>query len=541
MDSTISPFQIFHAILASLILYGALRVIATANTKKNRTNKKTMMPKVPQPSGAWPFVGHLPLLRDKNPVALILGAMADQLGPIYSLKLGQHELLVLSAWEHVQELFTKNDRVSATRANTAGGRYLGYDNAIFSLAPYGDYWRNVRKMATMELLSSRRVKTSSHVRASEVDSFIKTLHSLVCKKDNVDPSSPSSSSSVHMSELLEHLTFNINVKLIAGKRLTADQYNEKHRDVWRFEKAIKETLYLFGVFVWSDAMPCFEWLDGLFGHVSSMKKCFKELDYVLGKWLEEHRQRRLESKDNMVESDLMDVMISNFEEDEIYGHNRDTVIKATALVLMITGTESTSVTLTWAISLLLNNQKVLKSAQEELDIHVGRDRWVQESDLTNLKYFQAILKETLRLYPPGPITGLREAMEDCHLGGYFIPKGTRLLVNIWKLQRDPRMWTNPCEFQPERFMTTHADVDFKGQSNFEYIPFSAGRRSCPGMTLGLHVVQLVLARLIQGFDMSRVGDGAVDMKEGLGLALPKANPLEVLLAPRLPLQLYQCL
>ncbi|TQD87859.1 hypothetical protein C1H46_026562 [Malus baccata] len=103
------------------------------------------------------------------------------------------------------------------------------------------------------------------------------------------------------------------------------------------------------------------------------------------------------------------------------------------------------------------------------------------------------------------------------------------------------MWANPCEFQPERFMTTHADVDFKGQSNFEYIPFSAGRRSCPGMTLGLHVVQLVLARLIQGFNMSKVGDGAVDMKEALGLALPKANPLEVLLAPRLPLQLYQCL
>ncbi|XP_009372222.2 dimethylnonatriene synthase [Pyrus x bretschneideri] len=541
MESTISPLiQIIHTVLASLILYGALRIIAIANTKKNTTNKKIMMPKVPQPSGAWPLIGHLPLLRAENPIALILGAMADQHGPIYSLKLGHHELLVLSAWEQVQELFTKKDRVFATRPTTAGGKYLGYDNATFALSPYGDYWREVRKLATMELLSSKRVKMLSHVRGSEVDSFIKTLHSLVCTKDNVDPSS-TSSSPVHMSELLEHLTFNINLKLIAGKRFTAGQYNEKNGDVWRFQKAVKETLHLFGVFVWSDAMPCFEWLDGWFGHVSSMKKCFKELDHVLGKWLEEHRQRRLESKNNRVESDLMDVMLSNFEEDEIYGHNRDTVIKATALVLMATGTESTSVTLTWAISLLLNNQKVLKSAQEELDIHVGKDRWVQESDLTNLKYLQAILKETLRLYPPGPITGLREAMEDCHLGGYFVPKSTRLLVNIWKLQRDPRIWANPCEFQPERFMTTHADMDFKGQSNFEYIPFSAGRRSCPGMTLGLHVVQLILARLIQGFNMSRVGDGAVDMKEGLGLALPKANPLEVFLAPRLPLQVYQCL
>ncbi|KAM5563014.1 dimethylnonatriene synthase-like [Rosa sericea] len=526
----ISPIQILHTILALFILYGVWRIatsIRKINTKK--------ISKVPKPSGAWPFIGHLHLLgRTQDPIALMLGALADKHGPIYSLKLGLHNLVVVSSWELVKECLAKNDRVFATRPSITGGKYLGYNSAIFSLAPYGQYWRDVRKMAILELLSSHRVELLSHVRATELDSFIKSLFSLCTTKSTSTPHSPV----VHLSELIEQLTFNMNLRLIAGKRFSSDQYHEENSTAWRFERATKEALYLFGVFVWSDAVPFLEWLD-IGGHVSAMKRCFKELDSVLGEWLEEHRQRKSsEGKNGTVESDLMDAMISNFEEeDEIAGHSRDTVIKATALVLILTGSESTAITLTWVLSLLLNNPRVLKAAQEELDHHVGRDRWVQESDIKNLKYLQAIVKETLRINPPGPITGLREATEDCYVGGYYVPKGTRLLVNIWKLQRDPLMWSDPCEFRPERFMTENADMEFRGQ-NFEYIPFSSGRRSCPGMTLGLHVVHLVLARLVQGFDMKREGDELVDMRAGLGLALPKATPLEAVLAPRLPVELY---
>lgn len=528
----ISPIQILQTILALFVLYVASR-IATHHKKINTK----IISKVPEPSGAWPLIGHLHLLGStRDPIAVLLGDLADKHGPIYSLKLGVHKLVVVSSWELVKECLAKNDKVFATRPSITGGKYMGYNNAIFSLAPYGQYWRDVRKMATLELLSSHRVELLSHVRASELDSFIKTLFSLCTTRSTT---STVDSPKVHLSELIEQLTFNMNLRLIAGKRFSSDQYHEENSTAWRFERASKEVLYLFGVFVWSDAVPFLEWLD-IGGHVSAMKRCFKEIDSVLGEWLEEHKQTRiLEGKNtSRVESDMMDVMISNFEEEgEIAGYSSDTVIKATALVLSLTGSESTAITLTWALSLLLNNPRVLKAAQEELDLHVGRDRWVQESDIKNLKYLQAIVKETLRVKPPGPITGLREAMEDCYLGGYYVPKGTRLLVNILKLHRDPLMWSDPCEFLPERFMTESANVDFRGQ-NFEYIPFSSGRRSCPGMTLGLHVVHLVLARLVQGFDMKREGEELVDLREGLGLALPKAKPLEAVLAPRLPLQLY---
>ena len=130
--------------------------------------------------------------------------------------------------------------------------------------------------------------------------------------------------------------------------------------------------------------------------------------------------------------------------------------------LILGGSDTTAGTLTWEISLLLNNQDALKRAQEELGIHVGMDRQVDESDIRDLVYLQAIIKETLRLYPAGPLLGPREALEDCTIAGYRVLVGTRLVVNVWKIQRDPMAWINPSAFQPERFLAAHASVDVRG-------------------------------------------------------------------------------
>ncbi|PON75047.1 Cytochrome P450, E-class, group I [Parasponia andersonii] len=499
-----------------------------------------MIKGVPEPSGALPIIGHLHLLRGQAPVARILGAMADKYGPVYSLRIGQHRVLVLSSWELVKECLTTNDRVFAYRPGLAMGKYIAYDGASFALSPYGHYWREIRKIADLHLLSSHRLELLEHVRVSEVDSFIKgLLHFPSHEHDDQVP----------LSELFEQMTFNLVVTLVAGKRFPASAFSDMTSEACRFMKAIKEASYLSGVFVCSDAIPWLECLD-IQGHVNSMKRTFKEIDLVLGNWLEEHRRARDDDQycnDNnnggsTLGRDLMDRMLSSLAEDDVMlsGYSRDTAIKATALIIILTGTESIGITLTWVICLLLNNPNELKTAQEELDSHVGRDRWVQESDITNLKFLQAIVKETLRLYSPAPFTP-REAREDCYVGGHHVPAGTRLIVNFWKLHRDPRVWTDPLEFRPQRFMTaTNANISYKDQ-HFEYIPFSSGRRSCPGMTLVLLVVQLVVARLVQGFDMKTKDDLPVDMREGLSIALPKLNPLQVVLAPRLPLQLYECL
>ena len=180
---------------------------------------------------------------------------------------------------------------------------------------------------------------------------------------------------------------------------------------------------------------------------------------------------------------------------------------------------------------------MLKNVQEELDIHVGRERWVEESDMKNLVYLQAIIKEAMRLCPPAPLSVPHESMEDCNVAGYFVPKGTQLLVNIWKLHRDPRVWTDPNDFKPERFLTTHAHFDVRGK-NFEYIPFSAGRRSCPGISSAMQAMPLTLGRLLQGFNITTPINEPVDMTQGFGITLPKAKPVHVTLKPRLPHAMY---
>lgn len=187
--------------------------------------------------------------------------------------------------------------------------------------------------------------------------------------------------------------------------------------------------------------------------------------------------------------------------------------------------------------MLLNNPHALKKAQEELDTQIGGQRQLEESDIKNLVYIQAIIKETLRLYPPTQLMPPRQNIEDCIVGGYHVPAGTTLFVNLWKVHRNPQDWPNPGDFLPERFLTTHKDVDLRGK-HFQLIPFGSGRRGCPGISFGLHVVQFTLASLVHAFDIAMLANEPVDMAESFGLTNVKAMPLEVVLTPRLPPKVY---
>ncbi|XP_019440638.1 PREDICTED: cytochrome P450 82A3-like isoform X1 [Lupinus angustifolius] len=484
----------------------------------------------PLVAGGWPIIGHLLLLSGSQVPHLTLGAMADKYGPIFTIMLGLHRAVVLNNWKVAKECFTINDLAVSTRPRLVAVQQMSYNQAMFAFAPYSPYWREMRKIATLELLSNRRIELLSHVRVSEVETSIKELYKLWNDKRN-----HSDQVQVEMMQWFGELTLNVILRIIAGKRNYDNACEADQEEAQRWLKAMREFFHLMGLFVVGDSIPWLRWLD-LGGHEKAMKENIKELDTILGEWLDEHRKKRA-SGETTVDQDFINIMLSVLDGIKIIEYNTDTIIKSTLLILVAAAIDTTTATLTWAICFLLNNPCVLKEAQNELEIQVGKERIVKESDISNLVYIQAIVKETLRLHPAAPLSGPREFTEDCIIDGYQIQKGTRLITNLWKIHTDPSIWSDPLEFKPERFLTTHKDVDVRGH-DFELIPFGSGRRICPGISFALHTIHLALARFLQSFEISKTSDEPIDMTEIFGLTNMKATPLEVLIKPRLTSNLY---
>lgn len=175
---------------------------------------------------------------------------------------------------------------------------------------------------------------------------------------------------------------------------------------------------------------------------------------------------------------------------------------------------------------LLCNPEKLSKAQEELEQVIGKGKPVEETDIAQLPYLQAIIKETFRLHPALPFLLPRKAEADVEICGYFVPKGAQVLVNAWAIGRDPGIWDNPASFIPERFLGL--DMDVTGGS-FELIPFGGGRRICPGLPLAMRMLNLMLGSLLNSFDNWKLEDGIVpenmNMKEKFGITLQMAQPL----------------
>ncbi|KAM3341933.1 hypothetical protein P3S68_026899 [Capsicum galapagoense] len=297
-----------------------------------------------------------------------------------------------------EECFTTNDMAFANQPKNIASEMLGYNNVMFGFGPYGLYWREMRKIVPTELISAWRIDMFGHIRVLEAKSVVK--------------------------------------------------------EIYEYWSKIKNSNYLNSVV----KMEMKEWFGNLI--MNTMVKMLFEVQYT------EHRRKR-KSRGNKCgnEEDFMYVMLSICEDTDFPAcFDADTIIKATCMLLCwqaAAGVDTTHLTLTWILSLLLNNYQSLKKAQGELDTHVGKSRWVQESDIKNLVYLYAIVNESLHLYSPTLLLVSHELIEDCVVIGYDITKGTRLFVNVWKFHHDPKIWPNPHEFKPERFLTMPvADVAY---------------------------------------------------------------------------------
>ncbi|KAF3788101.1 Cytochrome P450 [Nymphaea thermarum] len=396
----------------------------------------------PMPAGWLPVIGHLHLLSSKSQVLKeTFSRWHEEYGPVLMLQLGLRRVLLVSSWEMAKECFTTNDLAFSNRPLSTAAKYMGNDAFMFAFAPYGDHWREMRKIAVEEMLSNRRLRSFTDLRTSEINAQVSEAYMLwlANKQQPVK---------VDMRKLLEELTFNVVARTVAGEDCAIGRGGNgvKARE---FDQRTREVVKLFTVFVASDFFPFLEVLD-IKGWIGTMKRVARELDAFIGRCMEEHRQRRKSTSDYR-SHDFIDVLLSHFNEDE--GANR--AIKSSAMVklnptlsvrsktMMTAENETTASTMIRTIYLLLLHPNALKKVQEELDHHVGKGRIVNESDLKNLVYLQAAVKESLRVSPTAPLLALRESKEDCQVGGLCVPAGTRLMVNLWKIHHDQRVWTDP--------------------------------------------------------------------------------------------------
>ncbi|KAI3941062.1 hypothetical protein MKW92_045338 [Papaver armeniacum] len=559
------PFSYFQPTSAVALLLAFLSILlSVVCLRKNIL--KTTVPSSSTPTAtaishqrqktscALPVTGLLHVFMNRNDlIHVTLGNLADKYGPIFSFPTGSHRTMVVSNWEVVKECFTgDNDTVFSNRPVLLVFKIMfnagGIDSQGLSIVPYGKYWRELRKICVHNLLSNQQLLKFRHLIISQVDASFNELYELC--KINSENQQRDSGMVIRMDDWLGKLSFNVIGRLVCGFQSQTETSATSRSSMERFTAANDEASSFMSISAVSDTVPWLGWIDKLTGLTRKMEHCGKKLELVVESIIEDHRQKRRfsgikQGDDKRIEDeqadDFIDICLSIMEQPQLPGDNKPCQIPIKSIVLDMVGggTDTTKLTTIWTLSLLLNNPHVLDKAKQEVDAHFGTKRrsttndaiMVNFDDIRSLVYIQAIIKESMRLYPASPLVE-RLSSEDCVVGGYHVPAGTRLWVNVWKMQRDPKVWDDPLVFRPERFLSDDKKtVDVRGQ-NYELLPFGAGRRICPGISFSLDLIHMVLTRLILEFDM-KSPSGEVDMTATPGIMSYKVVPLDILLTRRI--------
>ncbi|CAO2037434.1 unnamed protein product [Urochloa humidicola] len=497
------PFGLFLALLIPLLLLKLLR-------KRDADGRAVKLP-----PGPWrlPVIGSLHHLAGKPLVHRAFADLARGLGspPLMYLKLGEVPAVVATSRDAAREVMRGHDVALASRPSSPTMRIMMAEGQGLVFAPYGDHWRQLRRVSVLELLSARRVHSFRRVREDEAARLAAAVAA-------APPGEP-----VNVSRRIAVLVADSAVRAMIGDRFG-------RRD--EFLVSLEEGLKLVSGFNIGDLFPSWPVVNFLTGAArrahANHRKNFELMECAI----KQHEERRVMAAKNGAEADqeeeeedLVDVLLRVQKEGGLDVPLTMGIIKALILDLFSAGSETSATTLQWAMAELMRNPDVMKKAQAELRGTLNGKPKVTEDDLAQLNYLKLIIKETLRMHPPAPLLLPREARESCKILGYDVPKGTTVFVNAWAIGRDPRYWDDPEEFKPERFES--GTIDFKGL-DFEYIPFGAGRRICPGMMFAQSNIELVLATLLYQFDW-KLTDGLkpreLDMTEDIGLTVRKKKDL----------------
>ncbi|XP_047949716.1 premnaspirodiene oxygenase-like [Salvia hispanica] len=500
--------------LITALILPAIFIFFKKWKKSKNGNPTKQLPPGPR---KLPIIGNLHQMR--NPPFRRFRDLSNHHGPLMHLKLGDCNAIVVSSPEIAKEMLKDLDPSFANRPQNIATKIMWYNSSDVVFCPYNDYWRQMRKLCINELLSPKMVRLFESIRRDETARLVDSLRE-------------SSGSYVNFTEKIFSLSSSITCRAAFGSAC---------EDSDTLMKMIGDTLRMAAGFEVTDLFPSSRIAAALsWGKVRYMRKMRRKLDVILDDIIDRHRRNRAKiapgdgrrlGNSEFGGEDLVDVFLRVKEEEElkfpIDNHN----IKAVLFDLLTGGTDTSAEIVDWAMVELLRHPRVMAKAQAEVRQALKENPSIEQNNTVyNLKYLKLVIKETLRLHPPGPMLP-RSSNKEHSINGYTIPAGAMVFVNVWAMHRDPRHWKDPERFEPERF--EDKALDFTG-GDFEYLPFGTGKRMCPGMTFGLATVESALAQMLYHFDW-KLPEGVkaedLDMIETVGVSAPRKQNLFVVATP----------
>ncbi|KAI9161327.1 hypothetical protein LWI28_016372 [Acer negundo] len=375
----------------------------------------------------------------------------------------------------------------------------------------------MKKICVTKLFTSSQLLRFTHVREEERTKLLKSLIERSAAGEPCD-----------LSKELEALTSLMIYRMTMGNRSSSLSSSEDYNysvEAMEMRGLIRNIMECGKKYAVIEVFGPLRRFD-LFGNGKRIEKAFLRYDQRLEQIIHEYEENRM---NNIIdgeneEKDVMDILLETCRDSSAEVTITKSHIKYFFMEIFMASVDSTSTAMQSAMAELINRPEIFKKLREEINSVVGSNQLVKESDVPNLPYLQAVLKETLRLHPPGPMLR-RTATVDSKINGYDIKAGTKMFVNCYAIMRDPNVWKDPEKFMPERFLDCCDRVmDFKGQ-DFGYLPFGSGRRACFGAPHAAYVIHATVAALVQCFDWKlEDGDKAgIDIVSGYTGAM--AHPL----------------
>uniref|UniRef100_A0A0E0MD07 Cytochrome P450 n=1 Tax=Oryza punctata TaxID=4537 RepID=A0A0E0MD07_ORYPU len=487
----------------------------------------------PSPPWGLPLLGHLHLLGGLPHRAL--RSMAAAHGPVLLLRLARVPAVLVSSAAAADEVMRVRGLAFASRPRNAMAERLLYGARDVAFAPYGEYWRQARRVCVVHLLSARRVSAFRRAREEEAAAMVGRV------RVHARATGGGAAAAFDLSELLVAYANAVVSRAAFGDESARSLYGGADRGR-ELRKVFADATELLGMMPVRELLPWLGWVDTLRGLERKARCTFEALDGVLDKVIDDHRRRRRRERgrrmDNADHRDFVDVLLDVNETDGNEGGIQlDAIeIKAIIMDMFAAGTDATSTPMEWAMAELISHPCRMHKLQDEIRAVVGEAGRITEDHMDRLPYLKAVLKETLRLHPPLPLLVPREPQVDTEIHGYHVAARTQVVINAWAIGRDPAVWGEKAEeFMPERFLGS--TVDYRGQS-FEMVPFGGGRRGCPGVEFAMATIEMALASLLYHFnwEVAVTANGRLlDMSETNGLTVGLKFGLPLVAMPYFPL------